>query len=739
MSGGPWDRLQAYALEHGALDDIDRVLIGNLAAKARGEEDLAIRVVLACLISAVRAGGLRIPVAGRGLEACLETWLRGLYAAAARAGGADPDPADFPAPAELARRMAEDFTASRLEGRYNGVMGRVEPGSGKVDPFLPLIVSGEGLYFQRHHAAEALAGARLRRLLDAPDPPFAARGTGRVLEEVLELKPLRAGPSPDSPPMVFGGAQRAAIELALRKRFCVISGGPGTGKTSLAANLIRAWVRLWTAATPQPPRIKLAAPTGRAAQRLSESIKRSLGTVASRTAAATDLGASGGPGAGEAAGAEDADALVKGLSCATLHSLLRYQPPTGEFFHHAHRPLPADLVLVDEVSMVDIFLLARLLDALEEGACLVLMGDMDQLPSVEAGSVLADLAPAGVEDHPLRGHLAILDRSHRSDASILAVTRGINVMDAEAALAAMAAPAPLAPPPWPVAFRENGKTVSPAGGCRFVVPRGPGPDPWRAGLDDLLQSWIEFHYLGFPFDPARHPGRELATPRRAAYAEAIASLCALPDAADARAEPLLGEAFAYVDQARILTFTRIGWHGSVALNRRIGEKLRRRWETREDGAVGGRGASRGAASGGAGSPGESFPGAPLLITENDPARGLFNGDVGLHLRMGGRDLAWFRRGEGFQSHPLAFLPRHEPAFAMTIHKSQGSEYDQILLVLPESGNRLLFKETLYTAITRARHFAGIYGPGEVFREAIARKVIRESGLAAYLSPAPPPR
>jgi exodeoxyribonuclease V alpha subunit len=739
MSGGSWDRLKAYALEHGALDDIDRVLIDNLAAKARREDDLAFRIVLACLIAAVRSGGLRIPVAGRGLEACLEGWLRGLYAAAARAGGADPDPAGFPEPGDLARRMAEDFTSSRLEGRYDGVLGRIEPGPGKPDPFLPLIVSGEGLYFQRHHAAEALAGARLRRLLDAPDPPFAAREGAHALAEVLERRPLRAGASPDSPPMVFAGAQRAAIELALRKRFCVISGGPGTGKTSLAANLLRAWVRLWTSATPQPPRIRLAAPTGRAAQRLSESIKRSLATVASLPVAATDgagtAAASGGSGNAEAAAAaaaadaEDAaDALVKGLACATLHSLLRYQPATGEFFHHAHRPLPADLVLVDEVSMVDIFLLARLLDALEEGACLVLMGDMDQLPSVEAGSVLADLAPAGVEDHPLRGHLAILDRSHRSDASILGVTRGINAMDAEAALAAMAPPLPLDPVPWPVAFKEAGKTVVPGGGCRFLLPPAARGDAWREGLDDCLGAWIGFHYLGHPFDPARHPGRELATPRRAAYADIVAALCALPDPGDPRLEPLLAEAFAYLEQARILAFTRVGWHGSIALNRRIGARLRRLLDPRDPRDARDARDTRGDAGGDGG-----FPGAPLLIAENDSARGLFNGDVGLQARICGRDLAWFRRAEGFQSHPTAFLPRHETAFASTVHKAQGSEYDQILLVLPEAGNRLLFKETLYTALTRARHFAGIYGPEEVFCEAIGRKVIRESGLPAYLA------
>ena len=724
-----WDKLEAYALEHGALDAIDRVLIRTLAAKARREDDLAFHIVLACLVSAVRAGGLRIPIAGRGLEARLEEWLHGLYAAAARAGTADPDPETFPEPRGLALRMAEDFTASRLEEKYAAVLGRVDPASGRADPFLPLIHAGEGLYFQRHHAAEALAGARLRRLLDAADLTFPAREVERTLQAVLVARPLRTGASAEAPAMVFAGAQRAAIEMALHKRFTVVSGGPGTGKTSLAANLLRAWVRLWAQATPRPPRIKLAAPTGRAAQRLSESIKRGLGTLGDLDGSASDPDA-------------EADAFVKGLSGGTLHSLLRYQPATGDFFHHAHRPLPADLVLVDEVSMVDIFLLARLLDALEEGACLVLMGDMDQLPSVEAGSVLADLAPTGAGDHALRGHLAILDRSHRSDASILEVTRGVNAMDADAALAAMPPPLRLASGSWPTAFREAGKTVCAGGGCRFVIPRDAFPeaeDAGRGGLENLLDAWIDFHYLSHPFDPALHPGRELATPRRASFAETIAALGAFHDIADeagdetadkarnARLEPLLAEAFAYLDQARILTFTRIGWHGSVALNRRIGEKLRRRWDPRGEGPHG---------SGGQAADG--FPGAPILITENDPTRSLFNGDVGLYLRIGGRDLAWFRRGEGFQSHPVPVLPRHELAFAMTVHKAQGSEYDQVLLVLPETGNRLLFKETLYTALTRARHFAGIYGLEGIFREAIGRKVMRDSGLAAYLTPAPGP-
>jgi exodeoxyribonuclease V alpha subunit len=234
---------------------------------------------------------------------------------------------------------------------------------------------------------------------------------------------------------------------------------------------------------------------------------------------------------------------------------------------------------------------------------------------------------------------------------------------------------------------------------------------------------VDFHYLGNPQDPARHGGRTLAAPRRAAYGDLVARLSAAPlpnseELAGVVASPWvddLDEAFAWVDQARILTFTRKGWHGSVSVNRRIRDLLAPAWDPQ------------------GGLPGsEGFNGAPVMVQENDYARDLFNGEVGILLRLRGRYLAFFRKEEGYRPYPVPLLPRHELAFASTVHKAQGSEYDQVLLVLPEAGNRLLFKETLYTALTRARHFAGLYGPPEVFLEAAGKRVIRESGLRDYL-------
>jgi len=258
----------------------------------------------------------------------------------------------------------------------------------------------------------------------------------------------------------------------------------------------------------------------------------------------------------------------------------------------------------------------------------------------------------------------------------------------------------------------------------MLLPSGPqSAAAYRAGWGGWIESWVDFHYLEHSLDPARYaalfPGRILATPRRAAYATLVRELCALASPEDPRRDALLEEAFAYLDQARILTLTRKGWHGSVSVNRRIRERLIRLWDPRAA-------ASYAEGEGG-------FTGSPILILENDHAKGLYNGDVGIQVRIQGRDLVFFRRADAYLGFPAAFLPRHESAFAMTVHKSQGSEYDYALVVLPESGNRLLYKETLYTALTRARLFAGLYGPTETFLEAVARKVVRESGLPDYLA------
>lgn len=678
-------RLRGAALEKGALDSVDFALLDSLARHAGRPADSAFLAVTACLLAAVKSGGLRIPLDPAALTACLDHFLRGLLPAPA---GEDPS--------ALAHRFAHDFHAHRLAGSYAAVIGDVLPSAPAI--FMPLLADG-GLYFQKHQAAEASVRVRLAFFLNAPDAALSAQEAQPFLDAVLARYPLRlAGAA-----MVFDPLQKAALALALRKRFTIISGGPGTGKTSLAANLLRAWARVWLSRHDEPPRIRLAAPTGRAAQRLAESLRHSLASVAPDPLM---------PDSGSAA-----DRLVAGLACGTLHSLLRYNPGSGDYFHQRNRPLPADLVLIDEVSMVDIFALSRLLESLEAGTCLVLLGDMDQLPSVESGSVLADLIPStneganegahegsGGGNHPLHDHIILLERSHRSEASILQVTQRINAMEGEAALLAMGKPFAL-PEPWPTTSADpvSGAKTSSGGGCRLLVPShgGTRTADYRYGWNAWMEAWVDFQYLGNSYSSLVESAGKSASPEDRAF------------------PIILAEMFAYLDRARILTLTRKGWHGAESVNRRIGERLIRLWDPHAR-------PSETPAS-------QGFHGAPILILENDHAKGLFNGDVGIQLRIHGRSLAFFRKADGYQDFPVAFLPRHETAFAMTVHKSQGSEYDQVLLVLPEAGNRLLYKETLYTALTRARYFAGIYGPKEVFLEAVGRKVIRESGLRDFLN------
>jgi exodeoxyribonuclease V alpha subunit len=714
-AGAAWNRLAHAALEQDALDAVDLLLIRSLSRRAGREDDLAFKAVTACLSAAVKTGALRIPLSAAAMAPCLERFLRGLHA---------PESTGPDDPAVLAGNLAAAFEARRLEGAYASVLG-------SPPDFLPMLQSGGGLYFQKYQAAEALVAERLGRFLAEPIGPSDPAQVD-ALDTVLRKLPLRL--SPGGAPMDFQPGQKAALALALRSRLVVVSGGPGTGKTSLAANLLRAWARA-RAKGISPERVRLAAPTGRAAQRMAESLRRGLEAVDHSGAAASEA------------------ALDKSLSdtpCETLHRLLRYNPGTGEYRHNRRRPLPADLIVVDEVSMVDVFTLARLLDAVPDNATLVLLGDMDQLPSVEAGAVLADLVAGGPS--PLRERLVLLEGSHRSDEGILKVTRRVNAQDAAGALVAMGPALPAgtlsttggsassgssSPAAWPALLLREGRKTCPGGGCRMLAPgpSGVGPADFRA----RLESWVGFQYQGNAQGNVQGTGPS--------YADLVRGLASVPMSFDAGAaarafelkpagaEPQafppgllagLDGIFARLDAARILTFTRKGWHGCEAVNRRARDLLVGDWDPRR------------AAAAPSSSPGmQGFHGAPIMVLENDYAQGLYNGEVGVLLRLpdapgsAGRHTAFFRKPGSYRAFPEPFLPRHELAFATTVHKAQGSEYDQVMLVLPEAGNRLLFKETLYTALTRARYFAGIYGTEEVLREAVDRKVVRESGLRGF--------
>lgn len=420
-----------------------------------------------------------------------------------------------------------------------------------------------------------------------------------------------------------GDLQDAAIEAAFTRRFVVISGGPGTGKTTTVLRILQ---RLVSEPGGEKLRIALAAPTGKAAARLQETLRSGSGHTLTH------------------------DRLPK--SASTLHRLLGSRPNSIYFWHNAKNPLPVDLVVVDEASMVSLTMMAKLFDALPSKARVILLGDRDQLSSVEPGAVLGDIASAASEPGPLHGSLVMLEKNYRfgNESNIFALSNAVRDGEVSRAL-------------------EILSSVQ----CPDLSA-GKTPSPQRVA-EQLRQRVV----AGY-----------------SAYLRTV--------------EPI--EALEKFKRFRVLCPLRIGPYGVESLNRNIERILR------EEGLISGAQ--------------DAYPGKPILITQNDHPLRLYNGDIGMllpdpvdrsHL------LAWFIGDDGeLRRIPPARLPEHEPAFAITVHKSQGSEFDSVLLILPDKENPLLTRELLYTGLTRARTRVEVWFQESVLRTAIARKIQRTSGL-----------
>ncbi|WP_166211497.1 exodeoxyribonuclease V subunit alpha, partial [Cognatiluteimonas telluris] len=436
---------------------------------------------------------------------------------------------------------------------------------------------------------------------------------------------------------VAAGLQRLAAATSEAGGVDLVTGGPGTGKTTTIARLLVQLVEQARAAGRTDPHIALAAPTGRAAERMAESVRNALQALA---AAGTDAG------------------VIETLpgSGSTLHRLLGTLPDSPRFRHDAGNPLPFDVVVVDEASMIDLPLMAKLVEAVPDGARLVLIGDPDQLPSVEAGDVLRGViaaADAGGDAFPARRtHLTHAWRQHEA-LQLAPLAAAMREGDSAAALSLL-----------------RGGTLS---GVHFHEDLA---DPLQAPhRDRLLTHW-----------------RALADADSPAQALSLAS------------------------RLRLLTAVRDGPQGARTLNARIEAML----------------------AGAGGASGRHFQGRLLLITENSYRHRLFNGDIGICFRdADGAVMAWFP-GDTPDAprafHPAA-LPAHESAFAMTVHKAQGSEFDTVWLQLPRHDARTLSRELLYTAATRARAALHVAAGDAVLRAALARHVVRISGLRQRL-PAP---
>jgi exodeoxyribonuclease V alpha subunit len=501
--------------------------------------------------------------------------------------------------------------------------------SGVVGADGPLVLDDAGrLYLERYWCYErALAAALLERA--AAEPPVDAPRLRADLERLFG----ESGNETDW--------QKVAAAVAALRRLCIVSGGPGTGKTTTVVRILA----LLAGAQDAPLRIALAAPTGKAAARMQEAVR----------AAKASLPVS------DAVRARIPD------EASTLHRLLGARPQSVRTRHDAEHPLPCDVLVVDEASMVDLALMTRVVAALPRNARLVLLGDRDQLASVQAGAVLGDACgvargfppafaarlgevvgrtmPIGADvASPLASAVVLLDRSYRFDdaSGIGRLAAAVNAGHGERA--------------WDIV--TSGATDD------LVAENGTDADLARRALEGY--------------------GPYLETVRRGGSPEA---------------------AFAAFAAFRVLCAHRRGPRGADEVNRLV------------TGALGERD--------------DWYPGRPILVTENDHALRLYNGDVGLALRdpMSG-ELRVFVEGDGGRLRRMApaRLPPHETTWAMTVHKSQGSEFDHVLLVLPQKDSRVMSRELLYTAITRARRRVVVYGTDVVFRTAAERRLVRSSGL-----------
>ena len=484
-----------------------------------------------------------------------------------------------------------------------------------------------------------------------------------------------AAPAPVAPAFLAGamrfsfdldGFQRAAVERAASSRFVVITGGPGTGKTTIVCAILRA---LLSSGTVRADQIALAAPTGRAAQRMGEAI---VGECEN------------------AIGLDDGTRqALRSLGHSTVHTLLGGLAP--RFVHRADNPLPHRLVVVDEVSMVGVPLMRALLEALTEDCRLVLIGDPDQLPSVETGAVLGDLVGEAQAPFVVR-----LKDTHRFDGRLKAAAECINA-GSDAVLRA------------PESRRDgdgwtDGFDAAPPEGEFFLRTLPADAKAAAKAVRDAVDAWADRFGLcdadgalvraaaDFRAPPAGEDGTFPATEESDALFEAL-------------------------ERSRILAAVREGPFGVRTINERL---ARRRLA---------------AERGGARRRPLDLPGVPVIVTRNTPDRHLFNGDVGIVVRgADGVPTAVFPRGEAVVACPSALLPEHELAYASTVHKSQGSQYLNVLVALPASATcPLLTRQILYTGVTRARKRAVLLATDAALDAALdparARIDARDTGVS----------
>lgn len=638
-------------LAAGLLDLTDVHVVDRIAA-GTDVDDPEILLGLAFAVRAPRAGhtGVDLSVVRDALTPVVAAPAPGAAVGAVSGPSLEPVPEDptealpWPLPgADWHRRVG----ACSLVGVLGGKM-------------MPFVQSGHLLQTTRMAGYEGRLAAALQARAGLIED--AGADVARLRSDLHRLFPDAA---PDD-------AQKLAGAIAVLARTTVVSGGPGTGKTTTVRKVLGALYNSAVDAGGRAPRVALAAPTGKAAARMREALLQE-----------------------KPAGLDDAAwAWMGGLTAVTMHRLLGYQPRSpSRFSHGTNKPLPYDVVVVDEASMIDVAMMCKLVEAVAPEARLILLGDRNQLASVEAGSVLADLTAitgaTGIRLPPaasgrieeLLGAAAVAGR-WAPDAPTLAsgmvhFTKAFRFKEEALrvpiyALADASADATLEAEHLEVAYRALVASGTP------VVTHKEHTD---GRVDDAVVARVV-----------------------AAYEAAIAPLRHRPKDPGVQAEALRA-----ADEIRVLCAHRRGALGVSGLNDRISAALK---PTNAEG--------------------EWWVGRLILVTENDYEHRLWNGDVGLATRDERGWCVAFPTADGARMVPVRSLRAYETAFAMTIHKSQGSQFTHAVVVLPEAVTSLLTRELIYTGISRARAQLTVCGSADVLRAAMSRRVQRASGLAERL-------
>lgn len=451
--------------------------------------------------------------------------------------------------------------------------------------------------------------------------------------------------------------QKVACATAVMKRLCVISGGPGTGKTTTVVKILALLIE--QADGGKPPVIALAAPTGKAAARLQESVQSALSRLPIPAAVATDIP----------------------REATTLHRLLGYRPDSTIFRHTRDNPLPVDVLVLDEASMVDLALMSKAIQALPRHARLILLGDKDQLASVEAGAVLGDICGDMPGFSPEFAQI-LSEITGESTAMLSGDESRKNAKDTGLSDAL-------------VALRHSYRFGSEGGIGRLATAVNTGGVEQSSSLLQTDES-----------------GELRLIPNRSSLiAQAVAGYRGYLELMDEEIDP--EAVLATFECFRVLCALRTGPFGVGHLNQEIALALEHEGLIERIG--------------------EWYAGRPIMITRNDYGLRLYNGDIGIVLPDTAGELkVCFRAAEQIRWIAPSRLQHYEEAYCLTVHKSQGSEFDEVCLVLPDQDTPLLSRELLYTAITRARSQFNLLAQEQVLVNMIRRRVDRKSGLRDQL-------